>query len=60
VLSRDVSETLAELGLFQIDGLDGVSLGAAVLAQQPTKEAFRSPATLLQNRDDPVAPRGAL
>ena len=60
VLSRDVSETLPELGLFQIDDVDGVSLGAAVLPHHLTDKALRSPVTLLQTRDGPVAPRGAL
>lgn len=34
-------------------------LGAAVLPHHPADEAFRSPVTLLQNRDGSVAPRGA-
>jgi hypothetical protein len=55
VLSSDVSETLPELGLFQIDDLDGVSLGAAVLPHHPADEAFRSPVALLQDRDSPAA-----
>jgi len=60
VLTSVVTETLPELGLFQIDDLDGVSLGAAVLPRQPADEAFRNPVTILQDRDGPVAPRGAL
>ena len=55
MLSSDVSETLPELGLFQIDNLDGVSLGAAVLPHHPADEALRSPVTLLQDHNSPAA-----
>jgi len=55
VLSCDLAETVPELGLLQIDDLDAVTLGAAVLTHHPADKAFRSPVTLLQNRDGPAA-----
>jgi len=69
VLSGDLAKTMPELGLFQIDDLDGVSLGAAVLPHHPAGEALRRPVTLLQEHNSPaatlraeqfpVAPKGA-
>ena len=56
LLNSDVSETLPELGLFQINDHDGVSLGAAVLPHHPADEALRRPVTLLQDHNSPVVP----
>jgi hypothetical protein len=69
VVRGDLSETMPELGLLQIDDLGAIALGAAVLPHHPADEAFRSPVTLLQDYDSPapafraqkfpVAPQGA-
>ena len=59
VLSGNLPEALAQLGLLDIDNLAPVALGAAVLPRHPSDKAFRSPVTILQDRDGPVAPQGA-
>ncbi len=51
VLSGDLPEALAQLGLLDIDNLAPMALGAAVLPRHPADKAFRSPVTILQNRD---------
>jgi hypothetical protein len=48
VFRSNLSETMAELGLFQIDDLGEVSLGAAVLPHHPADEALRRPVMLLR------------
>ena len=55
VLSGNLPEALAQLGLLDIDNLDPMALGAAVLPRHPADKAFRSPVTLLQDRDGPAA-----
>jgi len=45
---------MAELGLLQVDNLAAMALGAAVLSYNPAGQAFRSPVTLLQDRDGPA------
>jgi hypothetical protein len=55
VLSGNIAETMAQLGLLEVDDLAAVALGAAVLAYYPAGLAFRGPVTLLQNHDGPVA-----
>jgi len=54
VLSRDLPEALAELGLLQVDNLASMALGAAVLSHNPAGQAFRSPVTFLHDRDGPA------
>ena len=55
VLSGNLPETMPMLCLLQIDDLAAMALGAAVLPHHPANEAFRSPVTLLQDRDSPAA-----
>ena len=55
VLSGNLPEALAQLGLLDIDNLAPMALGAAVLPRQPADKAFRSPVTILQNRDGSTA-----
>jgi hypothetical protein len=54
VLSGNIPEALAQLGLLDIDNLAPMALGAAVLPRHPADKAFRSPVTLLQDRDGPA------
>lgn len=60
VFRCDLPETMAELGLLDVNNLFSMTLGAAVLPHDAAGLAFRSPVTLLQDRDGPVAPPGAL
>ena len=55
VLSRNLPETMPKLCLLQIDDLASMALGAAVLPRHPADKAFRSPVTILQNRDGSTA-----
>jgi len=55
VLSGDLAETLAQLSLLDRDDLAPMALGAAVLPRDPADKAFRSPVTILQNRDGSAA-----
>lgn len=55
VLSGNLLEALAQLGLLDIDNLAPMALGAAVLPRHPADKALRSPATRLQDRDGPAA-----
>ena len=55
VLSGNLPEALAQLCLLDIDNLAPMALGAAVLPRHPADKAFRSPVTLLQNRDGSAA-----
>jgi hypothetical protein len=55
VLSKyDVDFPLVRLGLLQVDDPASVALVTAVLPRHPAHKAFRSPVTLLQNRDGPA------
>jgi hypothetical protein len=55
VLSGNIPEALAQLGLLEIDNLAPMALGAKVLHRHPAHKAFRSPVKLLQNRNGPAA-----
>ena len=46
---------MPELVLLDRDDLAAVALGAAVLPRHPADKAFRSPVTLMQNRDGSAA-----
>jgi len=54
VLSRDLPEAMAEIGLLQVDNFAAMALGAEVLAHNPAGQRLRSPVTLLQDRDGPA------
>ncbi len=55
VFGRDLLQAMAELYLLYVDNLAIMALGAAVLPRYPTENAFRSPVTILQNLNGPVA-----
>jgi len=46
---------MPELCLLNVDNLAGMALGAPVLSNNPADKAFRSPVTILQNRDGSAA-----
>jgi len=55
VFRGGLPETKAEFCLLNVEDLASMALGAAVLPHHPADEAFRSPVTILQNRDGPAA-----
>jgi hypothetical protein len=50
-LSRDLLESMAELGLLNVEDLASMALGAVVLPHHPVHKALRIPVTILRDRD---------